>query len=323
MNKPKKKPFFRAFWSNFNEKITVKFFAKDQGKTHNYTFTIKKLLLIGTIFLTMMVLSAHYLITETQRQELLEKIEQDNIGFNKQVDKLEERINTINEYQHDYNTQMLKVYQNFGDINDESIWEKAARSEDVKLITDTWGLANDNWLKKVPDANQTSIEKINQSRIQLLLGLNQLKEIDQYMLLVDKISDNIPLGWPVKGKRGYKTSGFGTRLSPFKNKREFHTGVDIAAAAGSELVATADGKVLFAGEKGSFGNVVIIRHKYGYRTIYGHNEKNLVRNGQSVKRGQIIALVGSTGRSTGPHIHYEIRIGRTYVDPWPYVIGNW
>ncbi len=99
-----------------------------------------------------------------------------------------------------------------------------------------------------------------------------------------------------------------------------HEGLDIAAWPGAPIVATADGVVSFSGSLSGFGYVILIDHGFGYTTFYGHNKANKVRKGQRVKRGDIIAYVGNSGRSTGPHLHYEIQVNGVPVDPTKYII---
>lgn len=115
--------------------------------------------------------------------------------------------------------------------------------------------------------------------------------------------------WPIKGRI---TSAFGKRQDPFSGKKRFHCGVDISANVGTAVKAAASGKVIYSGWKGGYGNVVILRHKNGYISVYGHNHKNKVKTGQFVKQGQLIARSGMTGRVTGAHLHFEIR---KYVTP--------
>ena len=121
-----------------------------------------------------------------------------------------------------------------------------------------------------------------------------------------------PAGWPVKG---WLTSNFGMRKSPFSGKRKMHEGYDIAARTGTPIIVTADGVVSKAETVPGYGKLVVIEHGYGYRTYYGHNSKIHVRAGQRVTRGQKIASVGNTGRSTGAHVHYEIRRNGVPVNP--------
>ncbi len=115
--------------------------------------------------------------------------------------------------------------------------------------------------------------------------------------------------WPLRGRL---TSGFGTRKDPFSTRRQFHCGIDISADIGKKIRASAGGEVIFSGWKHGYGKVVIIRHKYGYITVYAHNSRNLVKRGSRVKRGDLISLSGNTGAVTGAHLHFEIR---KYVTP--------
>ncbi|HSM75796.1 MAG TPA: M23 family metallopeptidase [Desulfobacterales bacterium] len=119
---------------------------------------------------------------------------------------------------------------------------------------------------------------------------------------------------------GWISSRFGYRKSPFGGRREFHKGVDIATKEGSPVVATADGLVTFSGAKASYGETVVIDHGHGIVTSYAHLSKTLVNPGDHVKRGDTVGLVGSTGRSTGPHVHYEVRLNGMPVNPQKYVL---
>jgi murein DD-endopeptidase MepM/ murein hydrolase activator NlpD len=123
---------------------------------------------------------------------------------------------------------------------------------------------------------------------------------------------SIPLGYPVYGRI---TSHIGWRKNPFGGGYEFHSGIDIAAPQGSKVLATADGVVVFAGWYGDYGKTVIIRHPSGYLTLYGHLSQIDVKEGQKVKAGDVVGRVGSTGRSTGPHLHYEVIRNNKPIDP--------
>jgi murein DD-endopeptidase MepM/ murein hydrolase activator NlpD len=121
---------------------------------------------------------------------------------------------------------------------------------------------------------------------------------------------------------GYFTSGFGTRKAPFGGKVKMHEGLDIANHPGTPIKASADGLITFASTKAGYGQTVVIDHGYGLQTWYAHTRKILVKNGARVKRGETIALLGNTGRSTGPHVHYEVRVNGTPVDPLSYILEN-
>ncbi len=151
---------------------------------------------------------------------------------------------------------------------------------------------------------QIDLQRESQEEIQGFLN-------DQRSLLAAK-----PTGWPVKG---WTTSAFGMRTDPFSGQRKMHEGYDIAARTGTPVVATADGIVSQAKTMPGYGKIVIIDHGYGYRTYYAHNSKIHVNVGQRVNRGDKVASVGNTGRSTGSHVHYEIRLNGVPVNPKKYL----
>lgn len=140
--------------------------------------------------------------------------------------------------------------------------------------------------------------------------------LEEFLRSREALLAHTPLGYPI---RGWITSPFGYRRSPFTGRREFHEGIDIAASVGSPIRVPADGVVVFAGRNGGYGKVVVVDHGYGFSTRYGHCSRILVRVGERVKRGQVIARVGNTGRSTAPHLHYEVRVGKVAVNPYYYL----
>ncbi|MGF1445155.1 MAG: DUF5930 domain-containing protein [Pikeienuella sp.] len=129
--------------------------------------------------------------------------------------------------------------------------------------------------------------------------------------------DRLPFGLPVRGAR--LTSAFGKRRDPFRRHWAMHNGVDYAAPIGTPILSTAKGVVSFAGRMRGYGNVVIIKHSFGYETRYAHLNKSLVKVGDQVSRGMRIALMGNTGRSSGSHLHYEIRIDDDPVNPKKFI----
>ncbi|MFQ3574233.1 MAG: M23 family metallopeptidase [Thermodesulfovibrionales bacterium] len=128
----------------------------------------------------------------------------------------------------------------------------------------------------------------------------------------DYLNAPVRLQMPVQGTI---TSKYGIRRDPFDGTKKRHYGIDIATRENTEIRASAAGKVVYSAEAGSYGRVVIIEHDNGISTLYAHNSKNLVSRGDHVKAGQVIALSGSSGRSTGPHLHFEVRLNGEAVDP--------
>lgn len=125
----------------------------------------------------------------------------------------------------------------------------------------------------------------------------------------------------IRPTTGWFSSGFGYRISPFTGLKEFHRGLDIATRRGTPIVAPADGVVTVARKKGGLGNMLVIDHGHGKVTRYGHLQKLLARRGTHVKRGDKIGLVGNTGRSTAPHLHYEVHVNGIPVNPAKYILN--
>ena len=161
---------------------------------------------------------------------------------------------------------------------------------------------------------------LHQSTLQTIELIQRLKQVQIFTEIQQTLFKHIPHKWPMQNDKGYKTSPFGVRLSPFvENAQGFHTGADLAAPPNTPIVAAAHGVITFAGTKKGYGYTIIIKHQFGYKTLYGHNAKNLVSVNQHVKQGQRIALLGNTGKTTGYHLHFEIRIKNVPIDPWPYL----
>ena len=175
-----------------------------------------------------------------------------------------------------------------------------------------------------------SIEKAHQKLVRLMhqsldnldaeisVQTQEKAELYEYLENQKSMFACTPSIWPAKG---WVSSEFGYRISPFTNEKEFHNGLDISARTGTPIIAPADGVVSSIGKTYGFGNILTINHGYGFKTRYGHLSKALVTKGQSVKRGDTIALIGNTGRSTGPHLHYEVHVKDVPVNPELYILN--
>lgn len=161
-------------------------------------------------------------------------------------------------------------------------------------------------------------------RIDRALRQSQLRE-QGVLQLWDSLSErqSLLLSTPsIKPARGWFTSRFGYRVDPFTNRPEMHAGLDMAAPSGTPVYAPADGVVSYVGYDGGYGKLVSIDHGYGVITRFGHNSRVFVEQGQKVRRWDVISAVGSTGRSTGAHLHYEVRIHGIAVDPVNYILSE-
>jgi murein DD-endopeptidase MepM/ murein hydrolase activator NlpD len=164
---------------------------------------------------------------------------------------------------------------------------------------------------------QTNLELLEVNNVELKRDL-VTEKLKQERLLTELLKyqkklDHIPSVSPLRFSR--ITSWFGVRIHPKLGFSRIHTGIDLGARNGTKVYATAAGRVLFAGYQSGYGNLVILDHGYGYQTYYGHNSRFLVKRNDKIKKGQVICLSGNTGVSTGPHLHYEVRVNGKPVNP--------
>lgn len=178
-----------------------------------------------------------------------------------------------------------------------------------------------NALDEQAEARAASkLERLGDRAVHLTGGAGRRAESLESLLgqLEDKREKlvSMPSIWP---SRGWLTSRFGPRVSPFTGRRQQHNGIDIAAASGTPIVAPARGRVAFVGRKGPLGKALVLDHGFGVKTVYGHTQAIHVRSGETVARGQEIAAIGTSGRSTGPHLHYVVEVDGKARNPLDYI----
>ncbi|HPA36357.1 MAG TPA: M23 family metallopeptidase [Chitinophagales bacterium] len=216
---------------------------------------------------------------------------------------------------------LTKVLEDMGD-RDDNIYRVIFESEPLpenlrKGTVDASAIYAE--LKDLPEASIISktLARLESAEKRAYV---QSKSYDQLVKLIknkEEMLASIPAIQPVSNKELKRiASGFGMRIDPVYKTPRMHAGLDFTAETGTPVYATGNGIVEIAGYQGDgYGNKVVINHGYGYETLYGHNSKLLVRAGEKVKRGQTIALVGNTGKSTGPHLHYEVWKNGQKIDP--------
>jgi len=182
------------------------------------------------------------------------------------------------------------------------IFFKAQKKENLTEIAKRYKVEAD----AVKKANGLDHKLISKGEELFLPGAKPLPEFEYIRRKI--------FAWPIKAD--YRlTSGFGWRVHPISGSKAFHTGIDIGASMRTPIYAAAEGVVVFSGNGGSYGNMIILRHKNGLFTVYGHASKLIAKKGKFVKRGQRIALVGSTGASTGAHLHFEVKSSEKHMNP--------
>ncbi len=218
----------------------------------------------------------------------------------------------------------------------EQITKLVELENQVRLIADIdksgrssglWGIGgvskNDLDQEISLDAHHNALIREMHDQVKQIKSVADQEKLD-FNELIDKLTKkkNLLASSPsIRPVSGIITSSFGYRKSPFTGRKTFHSGLDISNRMGTEIVSTAAGKVVFAGRKTGYGKVVIIDHGYGKATKYAHLKDILVHRNQQVKCGEKIATLGNTGRSTGPHLHYEVLVNGTPVNPLKYIFN--
>lgn len=205
------------------------------------------------------------------------------------------------------NSQFAEIENTLGSLKEsENRFRRLFSLESKKdvmdaVVTEDSGSVNMEALKKEIDASIRSVS-----------------EIRAYLEEQKDVYVSTPIGWPVEGRI---SSGYGMRRHPILGRHMFHSGMDISISSGTPVRATADGVVSYSGWEGRGGNTVVIENGNGFRTAFAHNRRNSVKVGQRVKRGDVVAYVGSTGVSSGPHVHYEVWKNGKSVNPSEYLHG--
>ena len=207
---------------------------------------------------------------------------------------------------------------------DDNLYRVVFQADPIPLSVRRGSSANTEYYEQLLDMTNSEIvvstsKKLGELKKELYI---QSKSYDELVLLAknkETMLENLPAIQPVLNKNlKYMASGYGWRIDPIYHSRRFHAGMDFTAPIGTNIFATGNGVVVGAGWEQGYGNCVQINHGYGYVTLYGHMSAIKVRNGQKVKRGDIIGLIGSTGKSTGPHLHYEVHYKGTITNPQNY-----
>jgi murein DD-endopeptidase MepM/ murein hydrolase activator NlpD len=230
--------------------------------------------------------------------------------LNKKMDEVEDVIEFIEERDNN----LYRVYFNASPIPEE---ERKSGFKEVDRYKDLEGYDNSQLV-----TNTT--KRIDVLRKELAIQSKSLDDILKMAKAKDKLLAAIPAIQPVRNENlKSMVSGFGYRTDPFTKARKMHEGMDFTAKTGTPIYATGDGVVERADNTASgFGNHIVIRHGFGYETLYAHLSRYKCKSGQRIKRGDIIGYVGSTGRSEGPHLHYEVHKNGKVVNPLNFYYGN-
>lgn len=207
---------------------------------------------------------------------------------------------------------------------DENLYRAIFQAESIPESVRKSGFGGSNRYEHLmelsnPDLVVSTTQKMDMLRKQLYIQSNSLEELIAMGKNQEEKSKCVPAIQPISNKDLRRTaSGYGMRIDPIYRTPRFHSGMDFSAKVGTDIYATGNGVVTFAGWKQGYGNCLMIDHGYGFETLYGHMSKFKARVGQKVTRGEVIGEVGNTGKSTGPHLHYEVIVRGRHDNPSKY-----
>jgi murein DD-endopeptidase MepM/ murein hydrolase activator NlpD len=299
--------------------VTVILVPDGSSKVRSFRLPVRALRLVGAVL--PLALFAGFFLLGDSLDPVFDKnsfpvLKAENLALRKKLDKISLAVDELRHV----------VMRNF-DLERQArlLADLEPTDEDVKMM----GVGGPETFEESPVAgfDPGLARSLNgtQRELDRLIRQAQL-QTESFSEVVTKLEDRRQL-WkrtpsvsPVPG--GFKSSGFGNRVDPFTGANSFHEGVDLLAPRGTPVIAPADGVVTFASTRSGYGLVVAIDHGNGITTLFAHLGSVKVLNGQSVKRGQTIATVGTSGRATAPHAHYEVHTGGKAVDPVPYMLPS-
>jgi len=269
--------------------------------------SIALILVFGVIIFDYLTMSFDREKLNSLQKEIKEK-QQENLLLTQSLKSIEKKVSQISQFE-----KRLKVAT--GLTSPYSLKEVGSGGEPIQVLVGS-EVPNAVTNQNLPVSNNVlnKARSINNKTDQLL---NSLKFVDSF---VDKQKIRLahfPMRWPT---RGYLTDQYGWRTHPITGKRDFHQAVDISTQLGNKVYAPASGIVLVTSSNSHYGNYIVIDHSYEYSTRYGHLAKIAVKEGQKVKRGDVIGYVGSTGMSNAPHLHYEVRFMDKPLNPLKFLV---
>lgn len=281
------------------QQLTVMFIPHSERTIFNFRISVFSLIVITFLFACMVMSFILFTTRFTGVSDML-------VSSSTELERKEESLEIIRD--------RISDLKNASRMFEESLHSTV---ENLGLEQET------GFRDKVPEEKYGDIREIEELRSLTLLLRESMGYFDEISALLQAQQDlivELPTMWPLKDVRGRVTSSFGPTTHPFTRNWYLHKGIDIAYKRGTKLVATANGKVIEKGyEPNGYGNYIVIKHKYGIYTKFAHMDKVYAKEGQNVLQGDVIGTLGNTGLSTGPHVHYEVRIGTQVVDPQRYL----
>lgn len=332
-----------------SDSYTVVIFRGSTAKPLRFSFPRKfarKLLIVGAVVIVAnLLVVSHYVVRTGEvwelsafRAEAMSAREQ-TATFSAAVEDLKKRLMSMKEVNQRLRVMLGIETPKTGDVTNGRGGEDGPLPEGNSMLVEERPMKNGESFAQSGAGESSTVQQAEQVTTSAGLSEQELidsvkrglgwlareasiqeKSLEELSLAAEQKSSRwaaTPSIWPVKG---WVTSGFGPRVSPFTEKPAWHDGLDIGAAANAPVQAPAQGRVTTVGFDPKLGNVVKLDHGFGIETLYGHLAKALVKEGQRVKRGDVVGLVGSTGLATGPHLHYMVKVHGQTLDPVKYIL---
>jgi murein DD-endopeptidase MepM/ murein hydrolase activator NlpD len=305
------KTFFKTIISVLRRRYTVVLVPHSEKNVYNLQVTFLSLFVIALILSGM---TASFILYGTSYGKYKGDLNSKDSRLSEtqaNLDHLRDEVSVLWREARSFQSTLSDVFSSLG-LNSSSDPSKTAGSGDLSSFFD---------MRETAEGRLREADDIRSLANYLSSAVEPLREIGTLLDSQSSLLTEVPNIWPIKGGIGHISMFFGENRDPFTGQLYVHKGIDLSTyRQGDPIVATADGQVVTVDyDANGFGNYVIIRHKHGFYTRYGHMHSFKVRTGQHVQQGEIIGYIGNTGRSTGPHVHYEVHIGSDIVDPYKFL----
>lgn len=291
------------------QKLTIMLIPHSEKRVFNFQISILALSFISILLISLVVTFVWLTADFSGTNDLLASRSRDLEHSEASLEVLRNEVNQLISSTDTFQKTLSGTLETLG-------VESAGRDASASRSGDLTSFFN---VESAENGSLSETVEIQKLKTALDQSVSSLDEIGQILNSQKSLLSDIPTMWPLKGVQGYVTAVFGPSIHPFSGQWYLHKGVDLAYGYGVPIIATANGKVLEADFDDGYGNFVVIRHKYGFYTKYAHMQRIYVRPGQDISQGDVLGTMGNTGLSTGPHLHYEVRIGSQVVDPVKYI----
>ena len=288
-----------------NQEVTVKLVPHGGGATRNFRFTIASLFFFVLLSTGIMVASLHILPYLSQANQQISEKEQSVEEARKELQSVLQEIERVVAVSDRLESSLQKTMDGLMSARDGSSVRSAEGARGFPAALREESLNERNAVQKLEHLAET-----------LRSGSQPLEDVQQAMALQEELLNHIPNRWPIVAGRGHVTMEYGPNIHPILDRWYLHKGMDITDTPGVPVVATAAGRVVKAEyDQFGYGRNIVVEHKYGFKTRYGHLDRLLVDEGDTVDAGERIGILGNTGTSTGPHVHFEVLLGGDVLDP--------